>query len=151
MRRTFLICLAAVGILSYDISASEPEGREFMSAYIWLNRPLLVFAPAPGHPLLAAQREALAGQEDGLRDRDMVWIEVAGDTVTVDGRPDGSISADTLRRRYGVRRDQPAVLLVGKDGGVKMRQERPFTTRDLFDTIDAMPMRRQEMGTGTTD
>lgn len=122
-----------------------------MASYIWLNRPLLVFAPTPGHPLLAAQRDALAGQEDGLRDRDMVWIEVAGDRVTVDGRPDGSIAADSLRRRYGVGRDRPAALLVGKDGGVKLRQERPFTMRDLFETIDAMPMRRREMGAGTTD
>ena len=76
MRRLFIVCLVALGTLSYDISASKPEGRDFMTSYIWLNRPLLVFAPTPGHPLLAAQRDALAGQEDGLRDRDMVWIEV---------------------------------------------------------------------------
>jgi hypothetical protein len=38
-----------------------------------------------------------------------------------------------------------AVLLVGKDGGVKLSSERPVLTENLSALIDTMPMRRREM------
>ena len=37
------------------------------------------------------------------------------------------------------------VVLIGKDGGVKLRQEEPISVADLFALIDSMPMRKQEM------
>jgi hypothetical protein len=35
-----------------------------------------------------------------------------------------------------------AVILIGKDGEIKMRQARPIAAAALETTIDAMPMRR---------
>jgi len=37
------------------------------------------------------------------------------------------------------------VLLIGKDGGVKLRSSGPVSMKDLFGLIDSMPMRQQEM------
>ena len=37
------------------------------------------------------------------------------------------------------------VLLIGKDGGVKLRSTEPVSTDELFALIDSMPMRRREM------
>lgn len=37
------------------------------------------------------------------------------------------------------------VILIGLDGGVKLHQSRLLTKEKLFNTIDAMPMRRAEM------
>lgn len=37
------------------------------------------------------------------------------------------------------------VMLIGKDGGIKLSQTSPVTNTELFELIDAMPMRRQEM------
>ena len=37
------------------------------------------------------------------------------------------------------------ILLVGKDGGVKLRSEEPVSIQRIFDLIDSMPMRRREM------
>ncbi len=36
------------------------------------------------------------------------------------------------------------VLLIGKDGGVKLRTQTPVTPLELYQLIDAMPMRRRE-------
>ena len=36
-------------------------------------------------------------------------------------------------------------ILVGKDGGEKLRADTIIDTKQLFATIDAMPMRREEM------
>ncbi len=37
------------------------------------------------------------------------------------------------------------ILLIGLDGGVKLRQDEVIDTESLFARIDAMPMRRQEL------
>ena len=37
------------------------------------------------------------------------------------------------------------ILLIGLDGGVKLRQDEVIDTETLFARIDAMPMRRQEL------
>lgn len=37
------------------------------------------------------------------------------------------------------------ILLIGLDGGIKLRQEETLDAETLFARIDSMPMRRQEM------
>lgn len=37
------------------------------------------------------------------------------------------------------------VILIGKDGGAKLRSEKPLSMAKLQETIDAMPMRQDEM------
>ncbi len=43
--------------------------------------------------------------------------------------------------------EQPAYysILIGKDGGEKLRSGTPMNTGKIFGTIDAMPMRKGEM------
>jgi hypothetical protein len=38
-----------------------------------------------------------------------------------------------------------AVLLIGKDGGLKNRFDAPVTVDEIFGLIDVMPMRMREM------
>jgi len=38
-----------------------------------------------------------------------------------------------------------SVVLIGKDGGEKLRRDSFLSTRELFAFVDAMPMRRAEM------
>ena len=40
----------------------------------------------------------------------------------------------------------PTNVLIGKDGGVKLRQEELVRPAELFALIDSMPMRKHEMG-----
>lgn len=46
---------------------------------------------------------------------------------------------------YGGSSGTPAFYLIGKDGGFKMTRRAFPSLRELFGTIDAMPMRRDEM------
>ena len=114
--------------------------------YAGSHRPLLVFASDLNNQGLAEQRRLLDGHFTGLRERDMVLIEVVDGRVTVDGRP---VEADaaSLYKRYGVEPGTPfAVRLVGKDTTVKLSEAEPVTAERLFKLIDAMPMRQREMG-----
>ena len=53
--------------------------------------------------------------------------------------------AEDARKRFGIGGETFAVVLVGKDGGEKFRSTEPVEPEDLFDRIDAMPMRRREV------
>ena len=107
---------------------------------------LLVFAPDADSALYRRQQEMLLVAERGLNERDMVIICVIRDAVSTKGRPAAAVAAVDLRDAYGVLPHEFRVVLIGKDGGVKLRQEEPISMADLFALIDSMPMRKQEMG-----
>ncbi len=134
---------AAIATAGFALEAAHASSS--MDDYRWERRPLIVFAPDETHPIRAAQSEALVGQTDALLERDIVFIEVVGRKTRIDGRAAPDLEADSLRRRYGVAADDAVALLVGKDGGVKIRQAVALQPTTLFETIDAMPMRRHEM------
>jgi hypothetical protein len=78
-----------------------------------------------------------------MNDRDLVVVHAIGVQAS-DTRAD-RLDATAVRRAVGLAPDRFGVVLVGKDGGVKLRRESPITVTELFQVIDAMPMRRQEM------
>ncbi|MEM7498993.1 MAG: DUF4174 domain-containing protein [Pseudomonadota bacterium] len=103
-----------------------------LSAYRWEARPIVVFAEE-GDPRLAEQLERFRAGAAALRERENVVIVGTG--------------ADTpLARRF-----EPegfTVILVGKDGGEKLREGRVVEVEELNTLIDRMPMRRREMRDG---
>ena len=56
-----------------------------------------------------------------------------------------SADAQSARQRFGVEPGDFLVILLGKDGGEKIRSNKPVTLEMLTEIIDAMPMRQDEM------
>jgi hypothetical protein len=115
------------------------------------QRVLLVFAPSDKDPLFLQQLGLLQHHEEELKDRDLVLIAVpahvgGADTLRSLHPP---IASETdqlaLRSRFHVAQNRFAVILIGKDGGEKMQKHAPVTVEKLISTIDAMPMRKDEM------
>ncbi|MEL6227596.1 MAG: DUF4174 domain-containing protein [Pseudomonadota bacterium] len=142
-RNLFRVGLAAGALLPFVVAG--PMESHAMSGYKWKNRPLVVFAPNNQSAAFRRQVAIINARRSGFRERDMVVIAVVGNRVqALIGRGPG-MSAVALRRRYGVAAGSFRAILVGKDGGVKLSTGSPLSTGRLFGTIDAMPMRRQEM------
>ena len=96
----------------------------------WKARPVVILSDRHGDPRIAAQRAALEADAGGASSRAIaVLTEDAG--------------AGALHRRLGVKGF--AVVLIGKDGGVKSVWRQAVGAARIFTVIDAMPMRRQEM------
>jgi hypothetical protein len=116
-----------------------------LDSYKWKHRLILVFTPSPdAHPYQALVRE-VATQRGEILDRDIVLFWVFPDEVRSDNRVfDGSTSA-ALRKRFSIPPGAFEVILVGKDGGEKLRQRERADLREVFSRIDAMPMRQMEM------
>lgn len=125
-------------------SADAAPLRQFM----WKYRPLVVFAPTSSNQELIRQRTIVSGNVTGLRERNIVVVEVIGSSVRSRLGPLSSATANALRKHYGVAGRQFRAVLVGKDGGSKLQSGRAMSTNRLFGTIDSMPMRRNEMRRG---
>jgi hypothetical protein len=128
--------------------------QQTLATLVDRNRVLLVFAPSAMDGRFGEQVSAFDRHEAELRARDLVVIPLLQQA----GPPAASaalrnlqpprISDDeqlTLRRRFHVGASEFEVILLGKDGGEKLRSKVPITLARLNKTIDAMPMRKQEM------
>ena len=115
-------------------------------------RPLLVFTPSARDGRFLEQVKALRADEEGMRERQVKVLVCAAQGGSRDGRrsldatlwqepPDG----DAARRSFGVKPGEFTVVLVGKDGGEKLREHTVLSVGRLRETIDAMPMRQDEM------
>lgn len=119
-----------------------------LDGYAWSDRPVLVFAPDADDPRLIRQTALFAGSPAALQDRAMPVLAITEDAVTVNGAP-SDLSAAALRRAYGVAEGAFAVLLIGKDTGVKFQSDAVAAPERLYALVDAMPMRRRELAART--
>jgi hypothetical protein len=116
-----------------------------LDPYRWQNRVLLVFAPSDNDGRLSATRKLAREHSRGFEDRHLITVVALTEGEAPEGQPLGRIQTDSLREQYGIGPSDFAVFLIGKDGGVKLRLERPPRAAELFELIDSMPMRQQEM------
>ena len=108
--------------------------------YQWKNRLLLVFATSENNAAYQQQMQLFQGQQESFEERNLIVIQVL---VSAD-----SNEAAKIREQFNVSPEEFLVVLVGKDGTAKRRDISPVSPKVIFETIDAMPMRRQEMHRG---
>lgn len=131
--------------VALSLAATPVMAAGDLSAFQWENRVLVVFGPG-ADPATAEQLRRIASEAEGLSDRDMVVLHVDGDAVhTIFGTTPATPAADRLREQLDQTGDTFAAVLVGKDGGVKLRRAEPVATAELFGLVDTMPMRQSEM------
>jgi len=112
-----------------------------LNSYQWKNRLLLVFAPSENHAAYQQQMRLFEGQKASFDERNLLVIEVLTEGVNR-GK---SQEAAKIRAQFNVSPEEFRVVLVGKDGTSKRRDNSPVSPKVIFETIDAMPMRQQEM------
>ena len=54
-------------------------------------------------------------------------------------------TADYIRNRFSVPPNTFRLILVGKDGGIKLKRHDQASLEEVFELIDSMPMRQREM------
>jgi hypothetical protein len=117
-----------------------------LEAFQWKNRIILVFAPYAGSDAYERQMRAFEGEEDEILDRDLIILELFEDGESRKGdMPLSESVAQRMRRQFDVEAGEFVLILIGKDGTIKLRSQDPVTTPELFSLIDAMPMRQEEI------
>lgn len=139
------LVLAAVMTCMVLLGSTTAVAAE-LGDYLWKQRPLLIFAPSDNDPRLTETRRRIEATRCDFIDRDMVLgIVVTEGISTLDGQPVDTDESARLARKYGVGADAFTVLLIGKDGGEKLRATDVPELQWIYDLIDGMPMRRSEM------
>ena len=117
-----------------------------LTPFQWKNRLLFLFAPDDSHPDFRRLQSNIAKHQHEVEDRDLVIFEVLGQGPSrMNTVPLNQPAADSIRDRFGIVKNGFALILVGKDGGVKMRRVDAVGLADVFERIDSMPMRQNEM------
>ena len=148
---TLLVCIVLSPVSKADTVQGSTNHAIKMSSFNlssqkWKNRVLLVFAPSVDNHIYQQQMQLLQKHNKDFADRDLVLVQVlATDESYANRQPIDDSSAAKLRDRFGVDKENFRLILVGKDGGVKRSDATPVQATAIFEEIDAMPMRQQEM------
>lgn len=108
------------------------RGDVDLGQFLWLARPLVVFADTPNDPRYLEQLRLLSLRPADLAARDVV--------VIADTDPSAATEVRSRLRPRGF-----SVVLIDKDGDVELRRPAPTDVRVLSNTIDRTPLRRQEI------
>lgn len=134
-----LILAAALTLFA----ATPGLSMESLSQFEWKNRVLVLFGESDNEKL-RKQLDTLADQKPELTDRDMVVLHVEGNEVRTIFGDSAKLNARGLSAEAKAPAGQFEAILVGKDGGIKLRSENVVSTAELFDLVDRMPMRQAE-------
>ena len=109
----------------------DPQGVT-LAEFLWIKRPVIVFADSPNDPSFQRQMEMIAEDEGQLAARDVVVI-----TDTNPGAKSG------LRQKFRPRGFSLTIL--DKDGEEELRKPLPWDVREITRAIDKFPLARQEI------
>ena len=125
---------------------AHAQTEDALHVHWWKHRILLVFTPRLDDERARALDHQLNERACDLDERDLLVgrVPASGD-AHIGASTLAPVSTAQLRRRYGVDRGEFAVVLIGKDGGEKLRTTEVPPLDEVFDLIDAMPMRIAEM------
>ena len=128
--------------------AAQGNGQDKirLKDYQWKNRLILAFSPSTKDKGYRAFAKDIALQAEEVMDRDLLVFQIleSGETKLGNSSLPES-SGNYLREKFPIKSGIFAVLLIGKDGGVKLRREGGVELDEILSLIDTMPMRQREM------
>jgi len=136
MKSGVVVILLLMGIIVSDIITLEDLR--------WKNRVLLVFPPLDEEfPLVWEMTDSLLAK---IEERDLIYFVFGDSLITNTDFSFDESYEENLKARYALGSKNICWVLLGKDGGLKLRQEGSNPDWELlFATIDAMPMRQKEI------
>lgn len=142
--RSVLCAAAGLAAISLGAHAMANDSNP-LQADRWNHRPLVVVVPTPEDPVLQTLNDELnePANREAFVEREMVLYRVVEGRATRNDKPLTPDQAAALLEELDAKPDGPAtVYLIGKDGGIKVKEEGGVNAQDIFATIDRMPMRQ---------
>ena len=140
-----MLALAPVPALAQDAqTAADPppqtqplpvvlDGADTtLDDWLWIRRPVVVFADSPADPRFVEQIGLLTQRMDALAERDVV--------VIADSDPAARSAVRQALRPRGF-----MLVIIAKDGTIVARKPAPWDVREISRSIDKLPLRQQEI------
>ena len=143
--RKFCVIISTLFLTIWSTSALAADP---LKALQWEKRSLLLFAKSRSFAPLDKQVDLLRSYRPDLEDRGIVVLSTTGRQETSAAIGYVSINRGTareLKKRFEPQANGLTVILIGKDGTEKARWQQIIEPQVIFDLIDSMPMRQDEM------
>jgi hypothetical protein len=145
MFQYYFMSILLVGMM-VSLASGKGDDQVDLSSYQWKNRLLILFAPSEDASMYQAFKGQLQIRSQEMRDRDLVAFHLfESGEGWLDDRPLHKEQVLPLRKRFSSKSGQCTVILIGKDGEVKFREQLPVDFSNILAIIDAMPMRQREI------
>ncbi len=132
-------------LLLLTLSTCHQMNAQSLDDYRWKNRVLVLADVAIDSEALQSQLQVFTADKEALADRNLIIFLVTKNVVYRANGESSEMNAQRLRKNLDIQQGFRGTLLIGKDGGVKMREEFQVDPETIFTLIDGMPMRRAEM------
>ncbi len=106
----------------------------------WENRIVLYF-PSENAELF----QLTDSLKKEIEERKLVYFILNEETVSNKSGSMPQAYTEELKSKYQLGSKKDSWVLIGLDGGVKLKKEEKLDWELIFNTIDAMPMRRSEI------
>ncbi len=140
------VCHAAF-LAGHFFLMNEHASAEPLDPYRGKSR--LIIASVPPGEARVQLTAALAANRAEIDERDLQVIDVSPGSARIPGTVRLDPQQTTALReklKLSERETKAVFILIGKDGGEKSRQRETLKLTKWFTLIDAMPMRRDEVG-----
>jgi hypothetical protein len=143
MKAFSIVIVIFTALLIFDLEDTMPMD---LTQFQWKNRLLLIFAPDVNDEFFQKLQGEIIAQKAGVEDRDLVVFEIfeRGQSQMNTAHLDQE-AVDSIRKRLAVPQSTFRVILIGKDGGMKLERDDQVGLEEIFERIDSMPMRKNEM------
>ncbi len=137
------VALAQGDVTQTDAAAVDPLAPRdatglTLDEFLWVARPIIVFADTPADPRFVEQMELLAERPGPLLERDVV--------ILYDTDPSARSAIRQQLRPRGF-----TVVIIAKDGSVGLRRPSVRDVRELTRAIDNFQLRQEELRGGSGD
>ena len=130
-------------LFSLNMNAIYSQNLE---SHKWESRLLLVLTDDTNNTIYKRQIATLKRHKKELEERKLIVYQIKKDSFRKGLRENSEWkNSSQLYSTYKKSNNDFEILLIGLDGGFKIRQTDLITCEDLFSIIDVMPMRRSEI------
>lgn len=139
-------CLKIILFILFFLNMN-PVNSQNIASHKWDNRILIVFTDDLNNAIYNKQIEEFQNHEDGLEARKLLVYQIIKDNYKIGlaETADWKKSTQDYYKTYKKTNAAFELLLVGLDGGTKLRETDFISCEGLFSIIDVMPMRQSEL------
>ena len=139
------ITLVMSFLLSTFVYSGQDELRN-INQLLWGNRIILIYSSNENNVEVVENKRLLIKFKDKINERDLIWFIIKESEVMTNypNKLSNEFISNT-KNRFPIERNK--VLLIGKDGGIKAKGAE-LNLNFIFEEIDSMPMRQQEIKNG---
>lgn len=113
--------------------------------YRWKNRVLLLVDKTAASKSLQSQLKVFSDESLELEERALLVFIVTPEEIRFYNGQISKLLPAEVYRSISISENFSGVILIGKDGGVKLKKPFEVTADDIFTLIDGMPMRKSEI------